>query len=217
MHDTHFGLTLVTPPSVEPLSLVATKVWLRIDTDDTSQDAVVSLLITQARQRCERVTGRALVTQTWLQTLDRFPGEGLFSFGFHGRDHCEHDDVRHSDRRTIRLFRPPLQSVTSLAYVDAGGITQSLDPTTGFQTDTVSEPGRLLPNEFSFWPQTRTQTLGAVRITYQVGYGDDASDVPGEIVQALMTHVAYCFRNREQQDDDYLDRLFGSFSIGTMH
>ena len=209
----HFGLTLITPPASEPVALTDAKAWLRVDSDDTSQDTVIIYLITSARQRCERVTCLALITQTWQLTLDRFPSTAaLWDPSAAAGDYARLGPI--SDPRAIKLMRPPLQSVTSIQYTDLNSTVQTL-PAPGssnpqYQVDTYSFPGRILPAYSTFWP-VALPVVNAVTVTYVAGYGS-ASAVPGEITQALFTHLAYCYRNREEQDQEYLDSLFEPFA-----
>ena len=92
-----------TAPSSEPITLAEAKLYLRVDT--TADDALITALITAARETVERYTSRALVTQTITQVLDCFPG-----FGF-------------------RLAVHPVQSITSITYKDSNGSDQTLADT----------------------------------------------------------------------------------------
>ena len=210
----HFGLKLITPPATEPLTIgdgsgTDVKPWLRIDSDDTSQDALLATLITGARERCERVAGIALIAQTWQLTLDRFPGgyagtlpgDPITAGGDYWRLGLD------SDPRCIRLPRPPLQSITSLTYLDGNQTLQSLTEGTDFQVDADSEPARILPSYGNYFPYA-IAVLGSITVTYVAGY----TTVPNEIIMRLLTHVAYCFRERENQDTQYLDSLFECFA-----
>src|SRR2546423_2100426 len=69
---------VITPPAVEPITLVAGKAYLRVDFDDG--DAVIAKIIVSARQFIEKLTGRALTTQTIQQvdTIER-PDGGVLS------------------------------------------------------------------------------------------------------------------------------------------
>lgn len=190
----HFGLTLVTPPATEPLTLSEAKSHGIIQT--AADDAFVTSLIQAARECCERVTERALITQTWKLVLDRFPRN------IYGSD------------APMRLPRPPLASVTSITYVDTDGTTQTW-ASSNYLVDTDSEPGRVAPAVNAAWPVSRAQQ-GAVTVTYVAGYGA-ASAVPEEIKQRLRNYVAYCYEHRgENLDQDYLDSLFGCFGTGEM-
>ena len=65
------GLTLVTAPASEPVSLAEAKAHLRIEAAD--DDSLIGALITAARQSAEAHMRRALMSQTWRLSLDRFP------------------------------------------------------------------------------------------------------------------------------------------------
>ena len=62
---------MVTEPTAEPVTLVEAKLFARIDTDD--DDALVTALISSARQCVEEETGRALMTQTRDAFLNHYP------------------------------------------------------------------------------------------------------------------------------------------------
>ena len=65
------GLTLVTAPASEPVSLTEAKAHLRLDSAD--DDSLITALIRSARETAEAHMRRALVSQTWRLSLDRFP------------------------------------------------------------------------------------------------------------------------------------------------
>lgn len=64
-------LQLISPPAEEPLSLAEAKLHLRVDFSD--EDALISALISAARQAAETITARQLVTARWKYILDAFP------------------------------------------------------------------------------------------------------------------------------------------------
>ncbi|NDA93971.1 MAG: hypothetical protein EBX90_11955, partial [Betaproteobacteria bacterium] len=70
------------PPATEPLSLEEVKEHLRIDS--SAEDALLQMYIEAARKVCEHNTARALITQTWETTFDRFPGPVLEPSGLDG-------------------------------------------------------------------------------------------------------------------------------------
>jgi len=65
-------LRQVAAPAQEPVSLEEAKTHLRVS--HNLDDTYIQGLITLARQEYERITGRALITQTWKLGLDWFPG-----------------------------------------------------------------------------------------------------------------------------------------------
>lgn len=213
-----YGLVLMTPPDEEPVELDLVKQFCRIDIDD--DDNLVASLITDARQRCEDVSERALIQQTYKLVLDHFPGvapigiQSLpFGFGWAEGWPVRWSSFPHYHGYAIHLPRPPLMSVTSIQYVDTTGETQTLDPSL-YIVDASQEPGRITPAYGKMWPATRHQ-IAAVTVTYVAGYGADASSVPARLQQRIMNHVAYCYENRVQRDEHFLNQLFEDFFCGT--
>lgn len=162
-------LALVTPPAEEPVSLAEAKLFLRVDSVD--EDTLIAALITSARTSAETVTGRALITQTWDYFLDAFPPWFL--------------DVP----------LPPLQSVTSIKYIDGEGVEQTL-PLTGYRVDVASAPARIEPAYTEVWPATRNLS-NAVSVRFVAGYGG-AESVPEGIKGWILMRISTLYAQREQ-------------------
>ena len=62
---------VITPVSVEPITLSAVKAYLRVDFDD--DDLTIASLISRARSVAEKITGRAMATQQIqvIETIER--------------------------------------------------------------------------------------------------------------------------------------------------
>lgn len=165
------SLKLVTGPSTEPLTTALAKNHLRVDIDD--DDTLIGNLITAARKYFEETSRRSLITQTWRLNLDEWP---------------EGDE--------ILLPRPPLQSVTSVVYKDSAGdsTTWSSD---AYIVDTDSEPGRIVLAYGESWPSVTLLPANPIVITYVAGYGDNASDVPEQMIQAIRLLIGHFYENRE--------------------
>jgi uncharacterized phiE125 gp8 family phage protein len=175
------GLKLISPPMVEPVTLVEAKAHLRLDSD--ADDAYVSALISTARERVELFLRRALITQTFDYTLDRFP----------------------ANRRWIDLPRPPLQSVESVKYIDTAGNQQTLPPETYVVDASSNEMGRVALAWNQFWPITRW-SINSVVIRFVAGYGDIAADVPQAIKHGILIEISNLYENRE---DIVIGQTFG--------
>lgn len=184
-----YGLVQTVAPASEPVTLAEAKAWLRLEIPD--DDDLVAALITAAREYAETVTGRALVSQTWRLTLDAFPADG----------------------GGIILPLPPLQSVSSVVYVDGNGDSQTL-ATTEYAVDTQRQPGWIVPAYGKIWPVTRGQA-NAVQITFVAGYGT-ASAVPVAIKTAIKLLLANWYENREMvgQGSPGADALLAAFWAG---
>ncbi len=165
---------LVTGPATEPITVSEVIPYARLDNTDDSE--IIVMLINASRRQAENLTRRALITQTWELYLDRFPNWEIF------------------------LPKPPLQSVTSITYVDSAGVTQTL-AAGQYTVDIVSEPGRITPAYGLLWPVTRDQ-INAVCIRFVAGYGL-AVAVPAGIKNWILMRTSTAFRNRDEYQIDY--------------
>ncbi len=161
-------LTLVTPAAVEPVALDDVKRHMRLD--EGAFNADVTSLIVAARLMAETITRRALNTQTWDYKLDAFPNE-------------------------LSIPLPPLQTVSSIKYIDVNGVEQTLSASV-YDVDTDSEPARVRPAHGESWPSTRDD-MNAVVVRFVAGYGNNATDVPETIRQAIKILVMHWFENPE--------------------
>ena len=163
------ALVLTTAPAAEPISLAEAKAHLRIDADD--EDALIASLIAAARMFVERNLGVALITQDWSYFLDFWP-----------RSTC------------VTLPVLPVQAVDAVTLHDAQGGASVLDAES-YAVDVLSTPARLVLKSAA--PAVVTRELNAFEIAFAAGYGDEASDVPAPIRQALTLLVAHWFERRE--------------------
>lgn len=170
-------LKLITPPTIEPVTVDDVKPQLRIDETDTDFDAILSPLIVAAREWCEEYQNRAYITQTWELALDHWPND------------YQNNRVWLGDRY-VKLPRPTLQRVESVTYTDVDGETTDWD---GYAVDTYSEPGKVVPNDS--WPRVKLAPVNGIRIQYVAGYGDTADDVPQKIKQAITLLTVHWFEN----------------------
>lgn len=178
---------LVTPPSAEPISLSDARAHMRVTDSDTTQDALISASIVAARQYAETVTQRQLVTATWKLVLDAFPGPTLIGVPA---------GVPYSlPAHAILLNKSPVQSVTSVEYLDMAGNWQTM-PSTDYTVETSSEPARITPVFGKIWPVTLPQ-IGAVRVTFVAGYGNAAA-VPESFKAWIKIRVGSLYENREE-------------------
>lgn len=161
------GLKRTSEPATPALTTANAKKACEIGTSDTTHDAHIDRLVGAAVRDVERITRRALITQTWQLTLSDFP-------------------------ERIVLPRPPLQSVSSIQYVDEDGVTQTLSSSL-YQVSTGDSPAVIEPAYNQVWPATRTSTLDAVTVTYVAGFGDAATDIPAEYANLLEELTVFRF------------------------
>lgn len=182
------SLTVVTGPTLEPVSLAEAKAHLRVEVPD--EDALIDGYILAAREYIERETQRALITQTldYKTSFSRWYSQcGNWPIYYTGECY----------RTGIMLPRPPLQSVTSLAYVDSAGATQTL-AANQYQVildNGDSHEGLIVPAFGVTWP-TLQAVPDALTIRFVAGYGG-MEDVPHSIRQAMLLLIGQFYEQRE--------------------
>lgn len=157
----------VTPPAAEPVTLAEAKAHCRVDYSD--DDSLIESLISAARLWVEAYTRRRLITQT-VQVRRGGLGGGVL------------------------LPVAPVQSVTSIEYLDTANVLQTL-AADQYRLDLSVQPTRIVPAYLVTWP-TVLCDVDTVRVTLVVGYGD-ASDVPQDIRTAIKMMVAHWYEHRE--------------------
>ena len=165
------SLQQIIPPIEEPISLTEAKLHLRVDSDE--DDALISTLISTARQSAEMLTNRQLVTAYWRYTIDHFPSAG----------------------QAIVLPKSPLQFVTSIYYLDVSGMWQFLSMQ-DYIVDIAGEPPRITLAFGKHWPLCLLQA-GSASITFIAGYGL-ASQVPEGIKTWIKLRVGSLYACREE-------------------
>lgn len=156
-------------------------------TVNTTADPELVSWITAAREFAETYTHRAFITQTWDYACDSFPPNWSSS-----------SDWRGVDLGAIWLPKAPLQSVTSLSYVDATGATQ-VWATSNYTVDAPTGPtarmGRIVPGYNIPYPVPRL-IANAVTVRFVAGYGA-SSAVPRSIKSAMKLLIGNWWQNRE--------------------
>lgn len=146
------------PPETEPVTLAEMRAHLGIgQADDTDRDTIITRRIVTARMIAESYIRSGIVTQTWTAYGDAF------------------------DR--IIALKAPLQSVTSIQYLDADGVLQTVDPSV-YEVDTVSHC--VLPAPGQQWP-TPGRSVNSVQIEYVIGY----ATIPEPIKDAIKFIVGW--------------------------
>ena len=145
------GLALVTPAATEPVSTSEAKAHLRVDTTD--EDTLIASYVSAAVKYIETQTG-PLITQTWDYKVNRIWPlvDNYYS---------------------IYLPFSPVQSVTSVSYVDIDGNTQTLSA--GLYQTVLSAPNPYLTKAYNQdWPQIR-DIPDAITVRFVAAYTSDAA------------------------------------------
>ena len=169
------SLTRITGPASEPVTATEVYRHLRLVEDDTEK-AYADAVAVVAREWVEQHTGRALLQQTYEVTFDHW-WDGY-----------------------VELPYPPLQSVTSVKYIDNDGVEQTLSSSL-YDVFTGDPIGRIQWAYDASAPVARGEP-GAIRIRFVAGYAD-ADAVPEGLKQSILLLAAQWFENREPTANPY--------------
>ncbi|MCK9575660.1 MAG: head-tail connector protein [Clostridia bacterium] len=182
------SFTVSTGNSTEELAYGGTKQYIRIyaavtgtcsfsanvvvNSGDSTEDTLLSALITTAREYCENFTRRALATQTVEAYLPTFPACDRFELPF-----------------------SPLQSVTSVKYKNSAGVETTMTEGTDYLVDDESNVGGIILPYGYTWPSFTEYPLNAVKVRYTAGY-NSLNPLPKAIKQAMCLLIGYWYDNR---------------------
>lgn len=177
-------LKLAIAPTVEPITVADLETHSRLGSGyiaSLSETAAAGIFIAAVRQRCEAITRRQLINATWDLILDGFPG----------------------GRTPIEIPLPPLQSITSITYMDTDGATRTLSSSLyrviGSESAPITpkcQPGKVLTIVGEVWPATQ-EDIETVTIRFTCGYGAAGAAVPEGIKNWILLNVANLWENRE--------------------
>lgn len=155
---------VITPPTAEPITLEEAKAHLRVVGSD--EDALIRTYIAAARGALEQRTNRRLMAQTI-----EFAIPGL---------------------RPFVVPTAPFIALGEVAYIDATGAPQVLDPTTLY-VDTYTEPAAGVLAWGQTWPEYQAGSVATVRAV--VGY-PSAEAVPAELKAWMLLAITALHDNR---------------------
>ena len=168
------GLTLITAPTTEPVTLEEAKQHLRVDTSD--DDGLIAGYVLAARHWVESQCG-PMLTQTWDYMVDdAWPM-------------IEH-------RYAIPIPLRPVQSVTSVTYVDSAGASQTLSAAL-YQT-VLNVPTPYITRAYgASWPTVRDQPA-CITVRFVAGYGAHPGSIPDPLRVAMLMLVGSFYEHREE-------------------
>lgn len=158
---------LVTAPGSEPITLDEAKAYLRVD--DSTEDTLISALITAARRKFENDTLHYLLPQTWELYLNR-------------------DEIT---IEPISINKSDITAISSVKYYDSSNTQQTLS-TSDYQTAIQGKPSSI---QIITMP-TIYDRLEAMVIRFTLGYAN-AGAVPEDIKLAIKLLLATWYENRQ--------------------
>jgi uncharacterized phiE125 gp8 family phage protein len=167
----------------EPVTLAEAKLHLRVDL--SNDDALITAMISAAREMVERYTSRTLIYTAYRLTMDNWPYD-------------------------IELPRSPAieaaaNLVTGIAYItpriryyDGDGNQQTMTYAAGdFEILLDNNPPLLVLPPSGIWPVTYPLQRGAIEIDWIAGYGSASTGIPELLRLAIMMLVAHWYEHRE--------------------
>ncbi len=169
---TRSSIEVSSAPTVYPVGIGELKDHLRIV--HSADDEQLRIAIKEATEALQTDTRRYYVNHTIVERYDEWPL---------------------SEVRSVALSRAPVSSVTSITYVDTDGASQTW-ASTNYNVDTYAEPGRIEVEWDKTVPAIRYEQ-NTIAITYVVGYGADASNVPERAKRAIKLYAGAVYDNRD--------------------
>ncbi len=173
---------VITAPATEPITLAEAKLHLRVN--NSVEDALITALITAARQFVEGYTWRPLMTQTVDVVFDTIID------------------------KTILINKAPVQSVTSVKYLDLNGTEQTISSTL-YVTDFINSPCRV---KLDTIPSIK-DTLNAFKVRVVCGY-TSAALIPQTYKSAMLLIIGHLYENKQQAQSQTLSEIpFGVYTL----
>jgi len=185
------GLTTVTGPTQEPVTLQEVKEYLRVD--DATDERVVRPFIETARRFCEEHTGRALMSQTLRLYLDAF--QDRFDPLWEG---MRTGPYLNYYKNYVVLPRSPVVSVTHVKTYDDADTATTFD-SSKYYLDKAREPSRIVLRTGEAFP-TALRVANAIEVEYTTGYASQYN-IPEPIKLGIMQHIAYLYEHRGDMYD----------------
>jgi uncharacterized phiE125 gp8 family phage protein len=177
------NIKILARGTAEPVTLAEAKLHLRVDLSD--DDALITAMISAARDMVERYTSRTLIYTAYRLTMDNWPYD-------------------------IELPRSPAieaeaNLITGIAYItpriryyDGDGNQQTMTYAAGdFEVLLDNNPPLLVLPPSGIWPVTYPLQRGAIEIDWIAGYGAASTGIPQLLRIAIMMLVAHWYEHRE--------------------
>ena len=164
-----YPATVTVAASSEPVTLAQARTQCRVDAGDGYFDDDINRLIAAARAYVEKRTNSRLYTQTVAILCDSFAD-------------------------MARLPEGPVQSISSVTYIDTDGDEQTLS-TSVYELRADGLEAAIVLKYNQVWPSIQ---LGSrITVTAVVGY----ASVPDDVLHSVLLLIADWFRNKEVRAD----------------
>lgn len=188
------ALTLLTKPTVYPVTIDAAKQHLNVEHND--DDTLIESMVAMATEYAETYTGLDLVQRTWSYSIDEFPVDHL------------------------TLPKAPVVSVSGVTYTDVTTSPESNTvSTTVYGLESSSDRAAFLYLKYGqYWPQ-HTRMHNGITIQFVSGFdsfgspADLRGNVPDAVKFAILMMVGDAYNNREAKSDIALYKNDAAYSL----
>lgn len=151
-----------------------------VNESTTAEDALLTAIITAAREHVEDHCRRALLTQTWELYLDAWPEGDAIPLPFGNLQNGE-------------------STAPVVTWKDTDGTVTTLTVGTDYLVETNGEGiGRIVLPYGGSWPSGTPYPSNPITIRFTCGWAA-AADIPSKIVSAILMICGDLYRNRESQ------------------
>lgn len=202
-------LERVTDPEIEPVTAAA---FVRnvgeFSAAATERADDIAAVISTAREWAEKLTGRALIDQTWRLTIS--DGTGASYDPVQEPPPSVLCGVYTGRTSEIALRRSPVIAISSFVSVDAAGVETTIDASTYELREADSKWPKLVGLNGASW------TTGTFRITFRAGYAnrdvspaEGAEVVPARFKQAILLYAEALYDRDERRMQSLMDTAEG--------
>lgn len=174
-------LKVISAPSVDPVTLAEAKLHCKVDI--STDDDLITGLITAARDYVERWTRRTLVYTGYLLALDGFPD---------GPIELPRAPVVSAAAATVFAYASP-----RVQYYDPDGDLITLTVDDDYELSLDANPPALVLPPLVAWPSVQEARSNNVLVNFVSGYGAASTAVPALLRHAVLLLVAHWYANRE--------------------
>ncbi|CAM3829764.1 head-tail connector protein [Litorimonas haliclonae] len=162
-------ITDIMPPPIEPITLEAAKLFLRLD--DDAEDTLITDLIQSAREQVETLCRKTLIER---------PQRVSFASPFN---------------RILYLNIAPIKSVTAMTlHLENGGEEAvSLD---GLKINFRATPASIQKDTLGLWSWHHRPEIKAITVDVVAGYGESIDDIPMPLRQAMLLLIGQGYEHR---------------------
>lgn len=184
--------SLLTAPVSDPVSVEEVKLHGRIETDE--EDGLIKTYIKAATELAENYMGRAIMQQTWINSLNTWPSE-----------YCD----------SAELIRPPTSSIEEIRLYDDAGDDTTVN-SDNYWLQNKREPALVVLRDNGISNVVPTRAQGGIEIQFITGYGTSKDDVPGGIRTAVMQATVDIYETRAMELTSKVKSMLDLFKIHTL-